>query len=405
MAEFKTVDDFLNYRSQEGGGGGKRLKSWAKSKGVLNFWLFTGMMPQTVWYHGLPELVLRTDKDTGRSLKNVWGRSHVCHEDESVLKKQRFRAADGTREHPPKSCHLCRLTEAVREMILDGDIADTDILFRWDGSDKPEENRVIHAGGLCSIWGREPKSEVADRLQKHGIYMSKVWNESAIAKLNYVLAGVDNDDVASGLQTAIQTQLVGDKIKATIRDQIASEGDKGNPFLNPYCLQLFYTPEAKKFDEKYGARRMNRFGITDEIERLIKGEPPNIAKFVTPFNPTEIRAMLEAHATDIGKRLPWDEIWKVPEPREVRETPEPEKQAIAHAPRTPEVRTQAPAAADYGDPCDDCKAPMLKTDTKCGKCGAVYADDAQPPPKAATAPATVPGVDDMDAVYDDEIPF
>lgn len=412
MAEFKSVDDFLNHRSSEGGGGARRFKSWKKDPGFLNIWLHTKQMPCSVWVHRIPELVVRQKQDSNEVLKNVWGRQHVCWEDESILKKQRFRDPEtGVREHPPKKCGLCRLSEAIREMIADGVMKDTDVIFKFEGADDPKENIAIHAGGFCSLWGREVEDDDKERLKSHGIYLSKVFAESGVAKLNYVLAGVNHDDVAAGVQVAVETQLVGDKIKRTIRNEIASKDDEGNPFLHPYCMRLIAKPEEKKFDDKYDAIRIDRLKITAEIDRLIRGDKPSIAKYTTRFNQKTMRSLLEKHAVGPGKQIKWDQVFDVPqlvpdlEEGEAAEKPK----ASAQVPEkvTPPAPPKAEAKGPATIPCDDCKAPMLETDTKCAKCGAVYEIE-EAPKASAPAAAPSPGASDEqgDGVYDDDpIPF
>ncbi len=412
MAEFQSIDDFVNYRSSEGGGG-KRLKSWKKDKGILNFWLHTKQMPARCWNHQIPELVVRTDRDTQVTKKNVWGRQFVCHEDEEVLKKQRFRDRQtGARELPPRSCGQCRLQEAVYQAIWSGKLDDTEILFRWEGADDAKENRIVHAGGLCGYWKREMPDAQAARLANAGIYMKTAWSENMLAKLKYVFVGVNQDDVASEVQTTLETELVGQKVQKLIRDQIASEpGNLGNPILSPYCIQIYYSPQEPQFNEKYGARRVNRYPLTPEIEKLIRSDPPTIAHYLKPFDPTKLRAMLEQYATPICKKvLDWDAIWNVPNP--IRRPPPEEPR------RAPETSSAPPASAldrfptvEYDDPCDDCKAPMLKGATKCTNCGASYeaTPDVQAVPnpvKSSQTGQVLEGVlDDDSAVYDDEVPF
>lgn len=418
MTEFQSVDDFLNYKSSEFSGS-KRLKNW-KEKGHLNFWLHTKQFPCAVWYHPLPELVVRTKKDDPTvTLKNVWSRSHACWEDESILKKQRFRNQNGEREHPPKKCGICRLLEAIRAYMRAGRIKDTDVLFRFEGSDKPEENKVLHAGAMTSIWKRDDLDDATKaRLAASGIFMGNApgrpgaWSQNATAKLNYIFVGVDNDDLESGLQTAVQSQLVGDKVKREINNQIASEGgDKGNPFINPYVIQLVYKPEEKKFDDKYEVRRINRFPLTESIETLIRGEKPDLKRYTEKFNQQAIRAMLEEHATEIGKKLPWDKIFdvQVAAAPDASEPPRTRVQVPAAPAPSPAQASKAPPPADT-IPCDDCGHPMGKDETKCGKCGAVYEVDAAPP-QAASPP--VPAIDaakftQPEGVYDqgdEDVPF
>ena len=419
MGEFNTVDDFLNHKGSEGGGG-KRLKSWAKDPGYMNFWLHTKQMPCSVWFHRIPELVIRQDKDDrNKTLKNVWGRQHACWEDESILKKQRFRTQDGTREHPPTKCGLCRLVEAIRELVNDGKIQDTDVLFEFVGSDDPTENKILHAGGMANLWKREADEEEKARLKKHGIFLSKVWDENAMAKLSYVFAGVNHDAPGDGLQIAVQTQLLGDKVKRTIKNEIASkDGDDGNPFLKPYCIRFVYKAEEKKFDDKYDALRIDRLKLTPEIEKLIRGERPDISRFTRKFNQKDMRAMLEKHATPLAKKvLPWDSIFDVPDFDAKPEEDEPAASAKSSAQVPEKVEEQPktsgrtrikdePPAEEMGDPCDDCGAPMTKTQTVCKKCGAKYANDDEPPKAAAAAPASAAPDPGGDApIYDEDVPF
>lgn len=404
MAEFNNIDEFLNHRGSESTGA-KRLKSWAKNPGYLNFWFHTKVLPTSVWYHRFPELVVRPDKnDQTKTHRNIWGRSHVCWEDESILKKQRFRTPEGRREHPPTKCGSCRLTEAVRELIVAGHLKDTDILFEFKGADDPKENTIIHAGGLCSIWRRDTSDEDKERLKKHGIFLSDAWKENHVAKLNYIFVGVNQDDVAAGLQVAVQTQDVGDKVKRCINNEIASnDGDKGNPFLNPYCVRVLYKAEEKEFGKRYDALRMNKYALTSEIERLIRGERPNLARYVEKFNQKTMLSLMQEHATAIGKQLPWKDIFDVPllEPKEAP--------APTTASRVPEVSTKPPEPPAGTIPCDDCQNPMRPDETKCSKCGATYEVDAAaaaqgapaPPPNPAASPVAEP-----EGVYEDQdVPF
>ena len=399
MSQFSNIDDFLKFRGSEGGGQ-KRLKDW-KKKGLFTFWFHTACMPSRVWLHKIPELVVRTDRNTQAPLKNVWGRQHVCHEDESILKKQKFTTKpEGRREHPPKRCGVCRVTDGIRNMIIDGRIKDTQIVFRFEGSDKPEENQVIHAGGLCNFWKRDLEPEEKARLNAAGVYASKVWAENMMAGLNYVFAVCDHEDANAGVQVAIQNQLVGDKVRKLINDEIASKDDAGNPFTHPYAIQLVYNEHEKKIDDKYHARRIDKYALTPDVEKVIRGPKPDLSKFVTPFNAAALRATLEKHATI---DLPWDRWFPIDVPAEeapppVEPPPAPKTYSTPSAPAAP--------AEELGDPCEDCGAPMTKTQTTCGKCGAVYAveEPAAPAPTKAAASADPGG--DPDALYDnDEIPF
>jgi hypothetical protein len=415
QSEFGSIDDFLNYRGSEGGGQ-KRLKDW-KKKGQLTFFFHMMCMPSRVWLHNVPELVVRTDRETNVQKKSVWGRTHVCHEDESILKKQRFKTQDGRREHPPKRCGACRMTEGVRNAILDGQLQDTDVVFKFDGADNPTENRVIHAGGLCDFWKRNDLDEATKaRLLQHGIHFANIpgrpgaWAENTMAALNYIFAIVDNEAIGEGLQIAIQQQIIGDEVRRMMNDEIASKDDLGNPFKNPYAIQLIYNAAATLPKDKYRARRMDKFAVTDVVDKIIRSPKPDLSKFTTKFDPAALRSLLEAHAQ---VDLPWDSYF-IPIPTEEKSVPPveppPQRKTISVPSGAPAPKPAAAPVEELGDPCD-CGAPMTKTQTKCGKCGAVYAITPDPVPAAASAaPAatSAPAAsEDYDAAdyQDDRIPF
>jgi hypothetical protein len=429
-SEFQTVDDFLNHKGSDGYGL-KNLKGWAKNPGYMNFWLHTKQMPSAVWMHRLAELVVRPDKDNpGHFKKNIWGRRHVCWEDEAILKKQ-HRRSEGRREFPPQKCGICRLVEHVREMLLDGEIQDTDVLFKFEGSDNEAENTVLHAGGLANVWKRDMKDEEKARLRQHGIYMGNspngkpgAWAENMTCKLNYVFAGVNHDNPGDGLQVDIQTQSLGDKVKKMIRNEIASKDDDGNPFLNPYCIRFLFRAEEKKFDDKYDALRIDKLKLSPEIEKLIRGEKPDISRFTKRFNQRELRAALEKHATDLGKQLPWDRIFDVPgyhnpetdEPKEEKPESLPEngstttRKTAAKDPLANSTKREPEPEPESTFPCDDCKTilpePKPGKPTICPKCKAKYDDDGESPAQPAAASSSPESFGD--AVYDQDtsdVPF
>jgi hypothetical protein len=413
---FKSVNEFLNHKGNERGGA-KRLKNWSTDPGYLNFWFHVAILPTAAWFHRIPELVIRDDKDNPqKKLRNIWGRSHACWEDESILKKARFRTAAGTREHPPKKCGLCRLTEAVREAILDGTIKDTDVLFEFKGSDKPEEDCVLHAGSLCNFWKRDISDEEKARLNAGGISLKTSWKENAVAKLSYIFVGVNADDLGEGLQVAVQTQALGDAVKRCINDEIArKDGDKGNPFMNPYCVRFIYRASEPKFDDKYHAIATEK-PLSPEIERLIRGEPPSIEGYTRKFNQDTMRSLLKTRATPLGKKLPWDRIFDVPQ-KIPADAPADKPKAQAQVPA--DVAPPKPAAPPpsgpndqpregdaLGDPCEPpCGAPMKAGATVCWKCKAEYKDDGQAPAASAAQPPSTGAPPDA-ALYDDnDVPF
>lgn len=443
MGQFKTVKDFLDYKGASGGGGARRLKSWAKDPGFLHWWFHVEVMPAQVWLHNIPELIVRTDKDSGDTLKNVWGRKHACWEAEEIVTKQRYRLdrdPNGKREHPPVACGVCRLQEAIRDAVRSGKMADTDIIFRFEGSDDKSEDVAMRAGAFCNMWGaKKLPDDVKARVKQAGVRLDNAWKDSAVAKLHYVMAGVSHDAPGDGIQVAVQTQGIGDKVRKVIRDEMASKDDLGDPFMNPYCIKFVYRPEEPKFDDKYHALRWDKAKITAEIRKLISGEAPDTTEYTKRFNQKIMRAYLEKHAVGAGKNLPWAQIFDVPqlvdedESSEQKEAPKASSSAHKPAPETQSTEPSSDAiarAAESGTddeevmPCDaavngaECGYPMKASETKCKKCGAEYEDDeesdaAEPPlPQATPRPSAAKSFEttsdsgfDTGTFDDDSIPF
>ena len=411
MSGFNSVDDFLGHSGSSGGGGGKFLKNWKKN-GSIRLWLHTQRLPIASWKHSIPQLVSFEDRQTKDQVKAFWGRDMNCWEDEAFLRAQYKRQPDGSLENPPKKCSICRLIDTVAQAIEQGELDWTDEIFRFEGASDSKNNRIIHAGGLTKLFSKRNMTENEKiSLKKAGIYISDAWAEDFHAKCQYVLAIVDQDDIGAGIQLTNQPQSVGDNIKRVITDTRASLGEEeGNPFLNPFCIELTYDEKAH-MSKKYGARRIEKYKMTAEIERLIYSDPPDVSGTVRPFDQTNLRAFLERYAV---VELPWDRIFDVPvkkigqddDEREMEfppkeETPKAEKKTrpmevksepVAPKPVTrrraaePEPPPPPPPSTSEVDilPCEKCDYPMKATETTCKKCGAVYVvDDEEEAPQPA----------------------
>ncbi len=431
---FPSLDGFLNHKGSISGGS-KFLKGW-KEKGKLYAWLHTLQLPIGLWRHNFPQLIVREEKDTRKVIRNIWGQSFNCHEVEETLLKQHFRDKNtGRREVFPEACPLCRMIEWVYQEVRAGRLSWTDAVFDFRGADDKREDITLHAGGLYNAYsdfGNKLTDAQKEEMKKAGIFSSEAWKENAKAALSYVFTLVDNDDVAKGVQITIEKKSLGDCVKSAINDALESKGvEQGNPQLNPYCIEFVFD-DSKKMDKMYGARIIERIKLTNEIEELIRSEPPDLTQVIAPCNLKELRANMEKHAVI---DMPMDLLFDVPAYHASDDAPpapeetESDKRAIDRikdhvaAMRTPEVNTRAPAKTDaeiereaiqneppaaapsgrkmrapvpppveMGDPCDQCAAPMPKGALKCEACGIEYeADDepAPPPPKQVAPPKAV----------------
>lgn len=410
--EFNTIDEWLGHRGTERGGGGY-LGKW-KDDGHIDVWLHRRRLPVSLWQHQFPKPNVFEDKETGEPRKVFWGRAHNCHEDETVLKKRfRRRRGDDAREVPPVSCPICLLAEALRDMVRSEKIRWTDRVFVFKGATNPDDNVTLHAGGIYGAFAGKLDDDELDDLRDAGIKPSEAWKENCLVKENAVFCVVDNEHPEDGVQIAVQTGLLGEKVRGVINDEIASKGDEGNPVKHPYCIQWIYRSEKNlPFDKKYHARRIDRHKLTPEIAELIGGDPPDLSGTLEKMDKATLRAVMEQYAV---VDLPWDRIFvdddgaavparRAANPVERREEPRTGRRRRVEEPPPPPQKEMIP--------CDECKTPMPEDATKCKACGAVYElePDSEPAPKldakkvgkamaATTDPKGEPTFDDGDIPF------
>lgn len=412
MSKALSLDEFMNSSTSSGYSSFlQQPKKWPvlpdikpAVKGV-NVVLHRKDSIYMLWRHGMPRIHI-TEKEE----KKVWGANHVCFEDESVLRNQHKRDDDGLRKVTPRTCPLCKMIEWFYQQITNGDLEWTDEIFRFEGDD-PRENRVLHAGGICNMFGRRDLSdEEKSQMKKHGIYENDAWKENCWARANYMFLVVDYDDPNSGVQIAVQSSSLGDKVQTMIQDRRQSLGrDEGNPQINPFVMQWTYNEKkGLPFNEIYHARVMERLKVGPDILDLIDAPPPDVANIVKPFNSLEVRAALEDAAL---VKLPWEEWFgkgQVAAPQEKRSS-EVQGKSLAEkriAEKAQENRTPKsdppPAADDEGEEfdCGSCdKGPVPANAKKCPFCGVKFEGEEEeekeeepaPPPRRKKGPAASAG--------------
>lgn len=344
-----SIDSFINHKTSDRSGG--FLSKWRKKDQTskINVWFHKRRMPIALWQHQIPRLFVKADKDTHENATFVWSQSLNCRETEKTLKRQHFRNDQGLREVPPALCPICRMIEAIRDLVETGVLDWTKVVFKFEGD---KETKVIHAGGIYNGFKSEYDEltpEEKKKIRDAGIRMDEVWNENAYAKCNYVFCVVNHNAPGDGVQIATETSLLGDKVKEVFNDTIEAKGaEAGNPFLKPYCVQWEHRPSEQEFQKRYKARPMD-FPLTPEIEALISGEPPDISGVLKPFNLKTMRAFLERHATIA---LPWDSIFDVPGDDEEDENENekfPPTDTKAHPDDNPLPKSYGGTAPDVGD--------------------------------------------------------
>jgi hypothetical protein len=412
--EMGSLDEFLTHKGTERGGG-TFLKNWRdpeKNPGTkLNVFLHPKVFPTAVWQHGIPKVHIFENAD-GESVKRVWTGKYPCAEDERVLKKQYKRDGDGTREVPPKVCGICKLIDHVYTLLEDGKVNIATPLFKFEGDDA-DETVILHAGGICNDLPKNMKEatkEEAALIKQAGISLRDSWKESMYAKLSYLFYIVNADNPQDGCQIAMETGLLGDKVKDVIADACESMGkEQGNPFLHPYCIQWQYLPNEEQFGNKYKARRIERVTLTSDIAAHLKSPKPDLKGVTSPPDPRTMRSILERAC--LKKELfPWDEMFTAL-PSDDDDDDEDEKSESASSSSS---ASNEPVEGENDNPdgdmvvCDDCGNAMKETEHTCPHCGKVYDEAAA---AAAKKPALPPATRKRSAAkkgkgeQGDKVPF
>jgi hypothetical protein len=290
------------------------LNKWKKNTPPqVDVWLHTQALIQSLWQHGIPRLFEKEDKESGDKTVEVWSGTWPCWEAEEVLQKQYMRDHDtGERAFPPCVCPVCKLIEYVRDAVESGELKWTAPLFRFAGSD-PSKTLIIHAGGMYNAFGKDNLSEKEkDELKTARIYRTDAWRENMMAKLSYVFSVVDNAKPQKGPQIAIETSLLGDKVKEVINNAMMEAEDEGNPLANPYAIRWIYRADETQFNKKYNAVKMGKLPLTAEIRKAIYDTPPpDLSKVVGRKDPNVLLAQLQdAHKAYSKKfELPLEELF------------------------------------------------------------------------------------------------
>jgi hypothetical protein len=373
--EMGSMDEFLGHRGNDRAG--EFLGNWRKNKdgsgkARLNVFFHCKQLPIALWRHGMPKIVIREDED-GESVRRVWQGQNNCLEDEGVLRRQYHRFDDGSRKHPPRRCGVCRLVAAVDDMIEEGQLSWTAPLFRFVADD-PKETQVIHAGGLCNRFGGDLSDRDKKEIREAGISLREAWKENWHAKLSYVMVVVVPEDLESGVQIAIETGLLGDKVKEVIGDAVEDAKAQGRPEIgdptkHPYCIQWEHRDEeGLEFGKRYKARKMSAVQPTEELLKLIRGPKPDLSSVVAPHDQQTMRAILERAC--LVKNIPWDHIYAFDK----------------EEPARPSALSQHPDMAGVGEggvkvpfddddkivACDKCGKPMAVELDTCPTCGTKY---------------------------------
>lgn len=279
----QSLDDFLKEPAPTYGKGkyGNQMRSWRK-RGSATVWLHTTSMFHKINQHSWP----RYFEDRKSGVRKVWGGEWNCWEDN---KMNFYEADDGSLKHPPTKCPFCKVLDQVRIAVNTGKLDWLDPVFCFDGDN---ESKILRAQ-LMYKTPRDPSPVEIKELQAHDLTLRDMFKYSTLPRTKYAFVVVDNDNPDDGVQIALETSTLGDKMRRLIADKIADVGsDAGNPLKSPYAFQWMYKPKEEIMN-KYHARAMSQVQMTEQIEALIRSEPPSFDKVVMPGDAMKLRSIME----------------------------------------------------------------------------------------------------------------
>lgn len=342
-----NIQEFMNHSNR----GGKRqyLKDWKKEPPhAITVWLSTTAPILALWRHSFCKVVPKENPQTKEKTREVWTDRLVCFESEEVLKEQYLRDKDsGERVYPPVLCPICKMLEWLRASAKAGKLDSREgeawmvdtapgptrgqlvrrpgdgwlrPIFKFEGTD-PSKTKFLHAGGMYKAFGNkkmgdEDKRAMAAVAQIYGgpLYQRFAWTEDLVAKLEYALTIVNNDDAAKGCQIAIEANLLGDKLKKAMQDRAKAlllagqSAERADPSKHPYAFRFEHNPtENIPFDEKYSVFIADQVRLTPAVDKAIRSEAPDLTELAKKFNPESVLATMERHAL---VKLPFGEFFK-----------------------------------------------------------------------------------------------
>jgi hypothetical protein len=417
--ELVDVEDFLGHSGQSKGG---NYANWRDPKrggrGYIDVWLSRRCaVSVALWRHPFLRYDTTEDPQTRDPVRVLKYTTLLCPEAEATLQMQgRHSRETGQPLVPYASCPVHKMLEWLFQAVRAGELGWLQEVFRFDAGDgKP---RSFCAAGLYGIKEKDVGPKEEREMNKAGFYMKTVFQQKWMAQLNYVFRVVDNDNPKAGILTAIESNSLGDHMKAKIREAMAEPPlglgkELGNPIRNPACFRWQNHPTETDPSKKYSASRFANLRPSEEILHLItEQEPPGIDQLTQPPLWASVRANLEnAACVD----LPFDDWFPQAGPEDDKKvlqrqahevqghpngappsrqapprtvqappagaSPQPPPQARSRAAQGPQSMAEVPRVQ-----CDnlDCDAMLLATEATCAKCGVSQPNPmpqpAQPPP-------------------------
>lgn len=332
-----SMEEFLGHSTRDSGG--NYLENWKKKRTPpqIDTFIHTKSHIVAVWQHPWPKLVQRKDDNTGVTTVEVWGSTFNSWETEAMLRKQYHRdpkvltpqGVAGPRVLEPVLCPMSLMLEAIHTAIREKRLNWCEEVFRFTGTD-PTKSKVLHAGGLFNAYGHK---DVTDKMKAEvaaaGISPKFAWMENQQAKCNYIFTIVDAENPGVGPQVTTETTLLGDKVKALIKDKMTANvcatdptGTQGNPIVNPYCIRWVHQPNATTFSDYYKAIIMEKIKVTDAIQAAFDEDAPDVSYLARRGNIKKLRDSMESAYVGPDNILDFDRIFAPSEKVYATQNPE-----------------------------------------------------------------------------------
>ena len=300
---------FLDHSTRPSGSG--FLKNW-KDDGRIVVWIHPNAPVFSLWSHNFFHSVVEIDKQTKEQTKRIRGYRVNCLENEKLLKKQKWRNDDDTREMPPEVCPVCLMVEWLRSQINAGKLEWSTPVFKWETEEGDDgEEVVLYAGGITGLFQKKVLTkEEKLQVKKTGTKLNEAYLQNGYARQQYAMAVVPDSDPDANWVIAMEGQTLGDKLKKSIRDEVKRCGgsvEQGHPKYNPYPFEWSYD-ENKEFSEKYDVVALTRQRPSDKVQALLDSdEMPSFDRLIAAPKLGSLRDAMESAALI---KMPFDSFFE-----------------------------------------------------------------------------------------------
>lgn len=372
-----SIDDFLNHEGARTTRA-KKLGNW-KEDGSIIVWLHTQYKPLPMWRFALPIQVTYKEKQSNKEVTKVFAQRFISYDIEATLKNQYKRDTNGQREYPPHD-PIGKLVESMYQAIQNGTLDPFERVWYCEGDDKIVD---VCAAVFCGYLNQSSPDEFKNKAKKAGIKMATYWQDSVQTKLQYAFAVVDNDKPENGVQLAVETNLLGDKMKTAIHNAVETFGKaNADPLKTPYAFKWKFNKNADSPMKMYDAVAcgLQVVPLTPEIATLIRDtEPPDDRELRKPYHKGKMRSYVETYMPEKVQRL-FNLDWIFDGEKSGPGEESTHSESVQSQPLTRQFKAAVAEPEVELVECDGCGKAIKETDEICPYCGKVYVEATPPPP-------------------------